>query len=144
MKRNQPLVSMHYCFVIFCELLLLLYNVNSALILFLYVSINMKLLQNIKRIYNNDFMAYTEFTPRLIDFFGWCHTYYIVLLISSLAHFKNNNLKFACTRMELVNENLVLDLTENQNSLTNKHEKKFPGLRGRSSRSIRMFCYVLY
>ena len=36
-------------------------------ILFLYVSINMKLL-NRKRVYNEEFMAHTERTPQLIGF----------------------------------------------------------------------------
>ena len=61
-----------------------------------------------------EFMAHTELIPQLIHFSGDATLTVLQLLISSLAIFlKNNNLKIACIRMELVDENLVIDLIEN-------------------------------
>ena len=61
-----------------------------------------------------EFMAHTELIPQLIHFSGDATLTVLQLLISSLAIFlKNNNLKIACIRMELVDENLVIDFIEN-------------------------------
>ena len=60
-------------------------------------------------------------------------------------HFlRSNNLKIACTRIELVDENLVIDLIENQKlpyELANSVLKeRLPGGCGLSSWSLRRVC----
>ena len=56
-------------------------------------------------------MANTELPPQLTDF-----SVNVTFIVPQLfiSYLKNNNLKIACTSMEFVDENVVIDLIENQ------------------------------
>ena len=66
-------------------------------------------------------------------------------MISSLALFLKKIIsKIAFTRIELVDENLVIDLIEDQKLSYEQArcvlKERFPGVRGLSSWSVRRFC----
>ena len=134
---------MPYCFITFCELLRLPDKSTSPHILFLYVSINMKLL-NTKEFTKRD-LWHTQDLPLANRFFSRCHAYYIVVIDKlPCAFWKTIIQNFSCTRMDSVDENLVIDLIENHKlsyeQTSSVLKERFLGVRGLSFRSFRRFC----
>ena len=110
--------------------------------LFFYVSIIMNLL-NTKKIFIKRDSWHTQNLPPANSYFSRCHAYYIAVKLSN-AFSKNDDLEIACIRMELVDENLVIDLTENQKLSYGQAgsvlKEIFPGVQGLSSQCVRRFC----